>query len=178
MRIVRLLLIGSLALLAQAALAQDYGRPGLYAALNGVYGIETFDHVPDSLVDNAWGVSGRIGYRMSPHLAAEAQYEYSGDFLDGGADFTQSLLSANGKFYFLADQIQPYALAGIGADWGNISGGGNDRTGFLFRVGGGVDWYFNQNFGLLLEALYNKSTDDVLDDADYLSLGWGVFYRF
>jgi opacity protein-like surface antigen len=180
MRSLRLLLVGSLALVAQAAFAQDYGRPGLYTSLNGVYGVELFDNVPSSLVDNSVGVSGRVGYRFTPYLAAETQVEWSGDFAEGGPDFAETLWTANGKFYFLNNQFQPYALVGLGGEWASIKAGGvsDDESGFLFRVGGGVDWYFNQNFGLLLETVYNASTDNVLDDADYLSIGWGLFYRF
>jgi opacity protein-like surface antigen len=174
-----LLLVGSLVLVAQAALAQGYGRPGFYASLNGVYGVELFDNAPSSFdVDNSVGVSGRLGYRFTPAIAAETQVDY-GDFAQSG-DFTETLFTINGKYYFLQDQIQPYALAGIGYEHATIEGRGASfsESGFAFRVGGGVDWYFHRNIGLLLEMTYNASTDNFLKDADYLSLGWGLFYRF
>ena len=172
-------LVASLALVAQAALAQDYARPGFYASLNGLYGVELFDSAPSSFdVGNSVGVSGRLGYRITPAIAAEMQVDY-GDFAKNG-DFTETLFTLNGKYYFLQDQIQPYVLAGIGYEHATIEGRGMSfsESGFAYRVGGGVDWYFHRNVGLLLEMAYNSSTDSFLNDADYLSLGWGVFFRF
>jgi hypothetical protein len=35
---------------------------------------------------------------------------------------------------------------------------------------------FTENWGVLVEAAYNMAIDD-LEDADSLSIGWGLFYR-
>ena len=178
MKLKTALLGAALLLLAQGALAQDFERPGLYGALNGVYSVETFDNVPSSIVDNAVGVSMRGGYRFNGMFAGEMQYEYSGDFSDIGGNFAEHLLTLNGKAYLPLDRFQPYALFGMGLAVGAFDPGSNEES-FLVRVGGGVDMYFNEHFGLLAEAVYNIPTDNqIMDDATYLSLGWGLFYRF
>ncbi|HEU4427441.1 MAG TPA: porin family protein [Myxococcota bacterium] len=162
---------------AAVASAQEYDRPGAYGALNGVYSVEYFDDVPSGLVDNPLGVSGRLGYRFTPFAALELQAEYSGDFSDvSGADLTATLVSLNAKVYLPYEQFQPYLLAGFGGAWANARPGPNEDD-FFGRLGGGVDFYFSENWGVLVEAAYNMAIDD-LDDADYLSIGWGLFYRF
>jgi opacity protein-like surface antigen len=177
MRFKTALLGAALVLVAQTALAQDFERPGLYGALNGVYSVETFDNVPSSIVDNAVGVSMRGGYRFNSMFAAEMQYEYSGDFSDIGGNFAMHLVTMNGKVYLPLDRFQPYALVGMGFGVGAFDPGSNEES-FLVRLGGGMDMYFNEQFGLLAEMTYNMATDDPIDDARYLSLGWGLFYRF
>jgi opacity protein-like surface antigen len=169
-----------LVLVATSATAQGYARPGAYASINGVAAFDSIDGVPSSALDNAIGVAGRLGYRFTPYLAAEGQVEYSGDFIDCcGADLTATLVTVNAKLYVLQDQLQPYVLAGMGGAFGNASGVGVsvNENGFVAKVGGGLDFYINENLGLELEAAYNIGTGD-LDDFNYTSLGWGAFYRF
>jgi opacity protein-like surface antigen len=181
MKLLRTVMILALSLGATSALAQDYARPGLYAQLNGVASFDSFDGVPSSVLDTAIGASGRVGYRLMPMLAIEGQVEYSGDFVDCcDTDITTTLLTANAKFYVLQDQVQPYLLAGMGGAFANVntSGFGSaDENAFAVKVGGGVDFYVNERFGLMLEAVYNIGTGD-LDDFNYTGLGWGAFYRF
>jgi opacity protein-like surface antigen len=163
-------------LFAQSAFAQamDYGRPGMYGAIHLVYGIETFDDVPD--FDNSVGVGGRFGYRFDPHFAAEGLIEYSGEFERGGLDVTSTLFVGQGKYYILTDQFQPYVLAGVGFGNADTNVSGDDNS-FVFRFGGGMDFYLTRNIGLLGELVYNVTTGDQ-DDLRYLSLGFGAFYRF
>ncbi len=52
-----------------------------------------------------------------------------------------------------------------------------DETDFAGRVGGGIDIYATENIVVTLDATYVVPTGDV-DDLDYLSIGWGVQYRF
>lgn len=166
-----------LTLAAPAAFAQDFDRAGAYAALNGVYAVELFDDVPSSLVDNGVGVSARLGYRFGPVLAVEGQVDWSGDFVDCcGADVTQTLITLNGKLYFPVGRIQPYGLVGVGVDFAKASPG-SDEEDFVAKLGGGLDLYFTEQLGLLAEVTYNLPTGD-LDEAEYLSIGWGLFYRF
>jgi opacity protein-like surface antigen len=172
----------SLALLlgASAAFAQDYDRGGLYAQLNGVAAFENFDDFPSSVTDTAIGVSGRLGFRLNPRFAVESQVEYTGDFVDGSGDISATVITLNGKFYFLTDQLQPYALAGLGGAFGTIDPpgpGSADDGGFAVKFGGGLDFYFTERLGVMFEAAYNVGTGD-LDDFSYTSLGWGAFYRF
>jgi opacity protein-like surface antigen len=143
---------GFLMTVAALASAQEYDRSGPYAASNGVYSVEYFDAVPSGLVDNAIGAAGRLGYRISPFAAVELQAEYSGDFSDvSGADLTATLVSLNAKVYLPYEELQPYLLAGFGGAWANASPGA-DEDDFFGRLGGGVDFYFTENCGVLVEA--------------------------
>jgi opacity protein-like surface antigen len=169
-----ILLAACLALAAQSASAQDYGRPGVYAGLNGVTGIETINN--DGTTDVGIGVSGRLGYRFAPRFAVEAQSEWSGDFVDGPFDLTSTTVTANAKLYLAEQQIQPYVMAGIGAQIADTNVGPSE-TEFAARVGGGLDFYLNERFGLLGEVAYTIPTGE-LDGLDYVSVGWGAFYRF
>ena len=160
--------------LAGAASAQDFARPGAYASLSGVTSIETID--ADGRTDVGTGVSGRLGYRFSPQLALEGQADWSGDFAEGPFDLTSTTVTLNAKYYLAQRQVQPYLLAGIGAQIAdtNLS---RSESAFAARVGGGLDFYLNERLGLLAEAAYVIPTGD-LDGFDYVSVGWGVFYRF
>jgi opacity protein-like surface antigen len=164
----------ALAFAAHGASAQDFARPGPYLTLNGVTAIETIDR--DGRTDAGIGVSGRIGYRVSPLLAVEAQSDWSGDFVDGPLDLTSTTLTANAKVYLAQQRLQPYLLAGIGAQIADTNVSQSD-TAFTARVGGGLDYYLSDRVGLTAEAAYVIPTHE-LHGFDYVSVGWGVFYRF
>ncbi len=177
MKEIRFLLTALALLAAQAAFGQDYARPGLYAVLNGVASIDNFDNAPSGLFDTGIGASGRLGFRLNPRFAVEGQVEYSGDFVDCcGVDLSATLVTANGKFFLMQDQVQPFLLWGLGGAFANTNVIGDENS-FVVKVGGGIDFYMGENFGLTGEATYNIATGD-LDDFDYLSIGWGLFYRF
>jgi len=181
MKMLRFATILALSLAASGAFAQDYARTGAYAQLNGVASFDNFDGVPSSAFGTAIGVSGRLGYRFDPRFAVEGQVEYTGDFVDCcSVDLTGTLVTLNGKFFVMQEQLQPYLLAGIGGAFANADApgfGSFDDSSFALKFGGGLDFYLNERFGLTLEAAYNIGTGD-LDDFSYTGLGWGAFYRF
>jgi hypothetical protein len=174
MKTIGILFAVFLAFAAQSALAQDFARPGLYGALNGVTSIETIDR--DGATDVAVGASGRLGYRLAPQLAVEGQVDWSGDFADGPFDLTSTTITGNLKYYFAEEQLQPYLIAGIGTQIAE-SNLGDSESAFAARVGAGFDCYLSERFGVLAEVAYTIPTGD-LDGFDYVSVGWGVFYRF
>ena len=177
MRAFRFAISFLLALGASAAFAQDYDRAGLYAQGNFVIGIENFDNVPSNLVNTGYGGSGRLGYRFGPAFAVESQFEYSGDFSDvSGLDLTTKLVTVNGKFFFLREQLQPYALAGFGGAWADVDPG-PDEDAFAVKVGGGLDFYLSEGWGLNGEVVYNIGTGD-LDNFSYTGIALGAFLRF
>jgi opacity protein-like surface antigen len=177
MKSIRFVITLMLALGATAAAAQDFARTGMYAQLNGVAAIESFDGVPSSALDTGLGVAARLGFRMTPNIAVEGLVEYSGDFSDvGGFDLTSTLYLANARYYFLTDRLQPYAALGVGGQNFNASPG-PDEGAFAVRFGGGLDYYISESWGLTGEFAYNLGTGD-LDELNYMSLGWGAFFRF
>ena len=174
MRTTGILFAAMLAVIGEGAFAQDFDRPGAYGALNGVTSIETIDN--DGVTEVGTGVSGRLGYRLSPQLAVEGQADWSGDFAEGGLDVTSTTITGNLKYYLAQEKVQPYLLAGIGVQIADTNFTSSESA-FVARVGGGLDFYLSERFGLLGEVAYNIPTGD-LDGFDYLSVGWGVFYRF
>lgn len=180
MKALRIAILALLALGASAAFAQDYSRTGMYGQLNGVASFDSIDGVPSSALDNAIGVSGRIGYRLTPRLAFEGQVEYSGDFACCGADVSATVVTANGKFFVMTERAQPYLLWGLGGAFGSFSipGFGSAKdSGFAVKIGGGLDYYVSESWGLTGEVSYNIGTGD-LEDFNYIAIGWGAFLRF
>jgi len=177
MKLIRIVTCLVFATAATGAFAQDFARSGLYGQVNGVASFESFDGLSSSGLDTGLGVSGRLGYRMTPNIAVEGLFEYSGDFSDiSGLDLTSTLFLANARYYFLSDRIQPYAALGVGGQTFHIDPG-PDEGAFAVRFGTGLDYYISENWGLTGEFAYNLATGD-LDDLNYMSLGWGAFFRF
>ena len=57
------------------------------------------------------------------------------------------------------------------------AGVSTDETDFAARFGGGIEAYLTETIALTFDASYVVPTDD-LDDFNYVSLGWGLNYRF
>lgn len=95
-------------------------------------------------------------------------------------------------------QAVPYVLAGLGPIfWGadtdstiSSAGGKTDvGTAFGVKLGGGLDWWFNEDWALNLEASYTFSSEDVTvknaagtqigsTGTDFWAVGGGIKYRF
>jgi len=118
---------------------------------------------------------------MTPNLALEGQVDYSGDFAgSSNVKLKSTLVTLNGKFFLMQEQIQPYLMAGVGGMFAKagITGlGSGDESAFVAKVGGGLDFYFTENAAFNVESVYNIGTGD-LSDLDYLGLSLGVSYRF
>lgn len=94
-------------------------------------------------------------------------------------------------------RIQPYALVGIGGQWARLrttypTGYVCDpffwycqgtytklgsRGAFTSKFGGGLELWFNEELGVMIDAVYNLPTGD-LKDLRYTSLTWGAIFRF
>lgn len=172
----------------------DYARSGLYVGGGLVGGFTTrledqltdIPGVDDVEVDPSFGLAGRLGARITPHLALEAHYEWMEDFetsVDGVeiAETRTQALTGDLKGYLATGRVQPYLSAGLGF----LSAKSDDPvttfqktdTDFAARFGGGVDFYLNESFGLSIDSSYVVPTGDV-EDLDYVSVGAGVFFRF
>jgi len=148
-------------------------------------------------VDNSFGVSGRGGYRCHERFSVEAQFEwldgFDSDFTTAGAapygkiKYEPFVATTNVRGYLLTGQYQPFLLVGAGMMSGNAHlrsesvGIGLSRnqseTGFTMRFGGGIDLYATKNIVVTLETDYVKPFGN-LDAFDYVSVGWGLQYRF
>ncbi len=90
------------------------------------------------------------------------------------------------KAYALTGRYQPYLLAGGGVmtvevETNDTTGlGTNDTetaTNIALRFGGGLDFYATERIVLTLGVDYVLPFGD-LEDLDYVSIGWGLRYRF
>lgn len=173
--------------------AQDYVREGWYVGARGVYAIEEFD--VDASVDDDFGFNVFAGYRMYEGLASDFEFEYIDAFSargrPAGPDFDIRTfdLSWNFRVYPLAwvfepdsvfQRVQPYLSAGPSLQWvqlQRVPGGDRDEGNFAGRLGGGIDFYLTDSVALSADAIYTIGTGDV-SDYPYLSVGWGITYRF
>ncbi|MEE8473829.1 MAG: outer membrane beta-barrel protein, partial [Myxococcota bacterium] len=134
---------------------EDYGRSGPYLGLGMGFGWEQFDDSGSLNYDNALGLEGWAGYRLSAYLAAEVQLEYLDRFNTSrmGSKIDSSALTFTGnlKAYLMTGPVQPFAVVGLG--FLNFKeGASKSDTGSAIRFGGGVDLYDSPNvsFGATL----------------------------
>ena len=185
----------------------DFARRGWLVGVAGSYAFATFeddaqDELDDSAVnisvDDSFGFNGRVGYRCNRRFSAEVQTEW----LDGfDADLTQSrvdqlanitfeplVVTANVKGYFLTGRYQPFLLVGAGAMTADVNIrnpvglaftgiDSESKNAFAMRFGGGIDLYATENVVVNLEVDYVFPFGK-LDDLRYVTIGWGVQYRF
>ena len=186
----------------------NYAREGGYVGLGAVYVSQSVDEddiegdleselaragfpgVKTSLdVDDTWGLNARVGARFGSRVAMEVVGDWFDDVdvdIDTSVPGASASLEAeawavtyNLKGYVLTGRAQPYAVVGGGLFNVDIdsSVGSEDEHGFSWRLGGGLDFYQTENIVLNLEALYYLPTGDVRD-FDFVSVGFGVQYRF
>jgi len=178
---------------AQRAAAEDYVREGWYVGARGVYAVENFDI--DASVDDDFGFNLFAGYRMFRGFASDFEFEYidalpaRGEPAGPNYDVRTFDLAWNFRVYPLAwtfapgsvlQRVQPYLSAGPSLQWVQLQrlpGGDRDEGNFAGRLGGGVDFYLTENVALTADAIYTIGTGDV-NDYPYLSIGWGLTYRF
>lgn len=162
----------------------DYGRSGPYLGLGMGFGWEQFDGTSGfSNFDNALGLDGWAGFRLSPYFAAEVQLEYldrfNTSFMGSKIDAYALTFTGNLKGYLMTGPVQPFALVGLGFLRFKAEGSGIDdsETGSAIRFGGGVDLYDSPNvsFGATLSYVLALGA---VDGLDYLSLVLGFQYRF
>jgi len=132
----------------------------------------------------------RCNDRFSVEIGFEWVDDFSGKFIrtDNGnvaksATFAPIVGTINLKGYLLTGRYQPYGLFGVGLMaidevTKTTSATSRQTTGLLaLRFGGGIDYYLTRNWVLNAELDYIYSATDI-ETFDYLSLGFGVSYRF
>jgi opacity protein-like surface antigen len=186
---------------AHAAEDVDHARTGLYAGVGFIYAPAVFDTSGAEAAlsgrtrrlgttisdDNSFGLDARVGYRVHPNLAAEADYQFVPGFslerrgVGTVADVTTHTFTLNGKVFVLTDTLQPYVVGGIGFLHTDtdpaVAGFAGDGTGFAGRAGVGADYYLRPHLVINLEfsAVLPMAP---IEDARFLPLVFGAQYRF
>lgn len=180
---VGLLSIGLLASALPAGAEDDFSRSGCYLGASGSVALMTQldDDLEDEFnegfdIDESFGFSTRAGCR-GKWLGGELHYEWIDGFDVSSDTVSKSLdawaLTGDMKLFMLPGRYQPFATVGIG--YLEV----DDEWDFAARFGGGLDIYITENIVLNLDATYVIPTsDEELNDADYVSVGWGFIYRF
>lgn len=219
-----LALAGPMAAFARADAAADeeiYARDGFYlgANLTGVSFMRLADSIDRDVTDftgdvsqakseTTMGVNFRVGYRMHPRVAAEAQWEWlvpsdievvldrDGQFLTDDSLFEVRAwtVTANLKGYILTEgNIQPFLMLGGGMIKGEIEGGTlSDQSGEVVHDLSSMDadaLSFTGRMGGGLDYYFTPHIVGVVEltyvlptgnlkDFPYISGGLGLQYRF
>lgn len=170
-----------------------YAREGTYLGLGAQFALENFDKDPpvnvpgsstDLSADDGGGIEMRVGYRLHSRIAAEALFQYywgfevrdkAGDLAGQNDKFDGWTLTANAKLYPLLGRIQPYALAGVGGIVFNEKKGHD--SGFVARLGGGVDLYISDRVVVDVEIAYLFPATPV-SELQFATFAAGVQYRY
>lgn len=175
---------------------EAFDRSGWYGGFSAVYAMQDFDRS----FDDSAGAAGKLGFRMSSHLAAEVRYEwlegfdstgvitqFSDPVLDATAgdvelDTHQATLAA--KLFALTGRVQPYALVGGGVLVVNTELKAakfkkpfSTQAGFAGRFAAGIDLYLTEHIVLETEASYLVPTGRVSGER-YGVFELGLHYRF
>ena len=108
----------------------------------------------------------------------------SGRFVTAGAalghlDLALWLIGPNVRLNLPTDLIQPYALIGGGYMGADFSGDSNDTEhGGFARMGFGVEFYPWEHIAIDSGITYVVPVGDDIDDLKWLSIHWGLLYRF
>ena len=168
----------------------EQSREGIYVGIGGLYALENFDR--DAALDNplmpldidgkdTGGPQVRLGYRFHPRFAGELLFQYYADFnLSTGDnsiddDFGGWTLTYNVKAYALLGRIQPYGVLGIGALVFDEKHGSD--SGFVARLGGGLDLYLTDKIVFDFEIAYVLPTGSI-DDLPFATFGAGIQFRY
>jgi hypothetical protein len=193
----------TLVCVSSLALAQeDYSRMGCYLGLAGTVAFplgseDAFEGPPgvSADVDDSLGLHARGGCR-GKWAGGEVHFEWLDGF-DVEADGLDVkiggwALTVDGKLYplaglesklpALARRFQPFATIGFGYLTFDLPplppGVLEDDWDFAGRFGGGLDVYVTRNVVINVDATYVLPVSSPLDDLDYVSVGWGLLFRF
>lgn len=187
---------------------EDYSRLGCYVGLAGTIAFplnaEDFFEIQtgsNADVDDSLGLHARVGCRGA-WVGGEVHFEWldgigvqMADFYDEqdlDAEIGVWALTIDGKLYplaglerklpALARRVEPFATIGFGYmnfDLPELPPTIDaDDWDFVARFGGGLEIYVTRNIVINVDATYVLPVTSPLDDLDYISVGWGVLYRF
>jgi hypothetical protein len=164
-----------------AAEEEEKGTPRFYGTLGAVGSITTYDLPSDVHQQESWGLDARFGYRVFAPLAIEAQYQWAAraEITSGGQQLNVVETHAgtlNAKVLPFSGPFQPYFLLGFGGVYASLRHGGDSLEAAL-RVGGGVNLFFTDHFGIYGEVTYLKPFGP-LDDLSTVPIAFGGIFQF
>jgi hypothetical protein len=178
-----ILLLSAFSARADSEFGQEMGA---YLGLMGMYTHDVSSGRIEDLVDNSYGLAGRMGFRMGPMAAIELQ----GDWNYGLNDLSGFSITANLRFYpltgvidrvtgssWFAHRIQPYAVGGVGMISAKLPGERYRDLSGAFRLGGGIDFYVTPRIALSLGSEWVTGVGR-LNDLGYVNAGLGLQYNF
>jgi opacity protein-like surface antigen len=153
--------------------------------------------------ENTFGINGHVGYRCHRRFSAEVEVEwldaFSAELTEPGfaqladVDNEPLVVTTNVKGYLLTGRTQPFLLIGAGAMTAHkklrntvglftVDPQGrveiNEiKNAFAMRFGGGIDIYATTHVVVSLGIDYVLPFGK-LDAMDYISVNWGIQYRF
>lgn len=177
---------------------EGYARTGVYAGLAGAVAFDDFSSdvslpglegsaVPVALggFDPSLGLHARAGYRALERVAGELHFEwlsgFDGQSVISGVPLSATIetlaVSADVKLYPLLGRYQPFLILGLGVLGAEETTTNTDEWDFAARLGGGIDVYVTDHIAVNLDVSYVLPLDQ-LSGYEYVSLGWGLLYRF
>jgi hypothetical protein len=184
-----LLLTTSVGWLAAGASARaddtQFGGQDWYVSATGVLALDNADvsgGKPSS------GVNFAGGFRFNRWITAEAGAEwihrirYDEDSRPscagtggGSVRFSAWQATVGSRLYFTESLVQPFVVAHGGIIQTRDSGGGRScsGTGFVARLGGGVDVFVTNGLAISLMGVYVLPATGGAKDHDYISVGLG-----
>ncbi|HXC51221.1 MAG TPA: outer membrane beta-barrel protein [Candidatus Limnocylindrales bacterium] len=141
----------------------DYAKDAIYVGLDGLAAID------DGFNSNrlSGGVGVRAGWRLHPHVALEADYNFYHDLNPDEEDGWSA--SANVKPYVLTGRFQPFFLAGLGYLQHEPSGD------FVFRFGFGFDACLTEHWAVGPEIAYLVAPES--DEDNIFTFALGITYK-
>jgi hypothetical protein len=140
---------------------EEYPGEGGYFVISGVGAIDTKDAGGDW---TSGGLGARVGGFAIPYMAFEMQYDWAHE--------VAHILTVNMRGQPFTGPIQPYAVLGFGftsLEPGDLWG--------VWRAGGGVDFYINETYKVVLDASYVTTFTDNTDLRHViLGLGMGMVF--
>ena len=131
--------------------------------------------------DYGLGFDLRAGFRLTPWIAFEANFEWLDGMDPGGNGGDNWATTLNARAYpttdlILEGRIQPYLLIGLGAS--SFRSNRSREIGFAMRWGGGADFYVTEKIAITIGASYLWSMGTPVKDYNYISATAGAMYRF
>jgi hypothetical protein len=154
--------------------------------------LQNLDPTASLSVDDGFGMSGWGGFRCHRFAAAALEVEWIDSFdsatsavvqgVPVGTIDTQTVtVTSNLKGYYWTGRYQPFLQFGAGVMTASgdspVMAASIDDADFALRMGGGIDVFATENVVLNLGFDYVLPLGDV-ENLDYLSIGWGLEYRF